>query len=518
MKLAGTLKLEIIKPVDVTRMHALRKSLGWALNVTLRNNFRAAVDEIDARRRGEDAEDSWRETLEKSLRAAWSSELAALGRRDEAWSKSKKNKRRRAFRPEDYAPVIEPLSAETVDLLESRFTGEHLKDLIANRASMPSWRGGVAFSARSRACAISGKANEARLTFPLWATGKKATEFVVAPCGGHARAMWTRLVRDCEKRERVVALERVTKDKTASKADRARALFKLEETGAVKLGKVGISYNERKRKWYALVSWTQYRAAPAQGEERHAAVNFGCNVFMRALSEDGDEWDCSGGDILVTRERYRARRRGIQLALRDLGRGSRGRGKARRYLPVTKLDDRESRWVETRIRQIAADLISWCVRHRVTDLHLEDLAGVRESFENSTEGEAPEQVKRLIHSWPYYQARLAIEREGSEHGVRCHVKATAYVSQRCPSCAHTSAENVTTIDRGGDYRIIEGKVFKSVERVTVFKCVECGLRGAGDTIACANHLGDIGRGHALEKRQEKARKRITKAKERLNNG
>src|SRR5690606_38672855 len=114
-----------------------------------------------------------------------------------------------------------------------------LKDLIAGRSSLPSWRAGATFSARSRTCRIEGKPDEARLAFPLWATGAKATVFAVAPCGGSARALWTKLVRDFGRREDIVALEQIVKNKREPQTARDEAARRLEAMAACKLGRVG---------------------------------------------------------------------------------------------------------------------------------------------------------------------------------------------------------------------------------------------------------------------------------------
>jgi multiple sugar transport system substrate-binding protein len=66
-------------------------------------------------------------------------------------------------------------------------------------------------------------------------------------------------------------------------------------------------------------------------------------------------------------------------------------------------------------------------------------------FEQATGGQAHPEVKRRIHSWPYAETRMAIVREGTQHGVRVHAKGSRFVSQRCPSCTHTVPENVQEV-------------------------------------------------------------------------
>lgn len=514
MKIAGTLKVEIIKPLDSTwdlvgnRMHAMRRSLGHALNLTMRDLYPEAVAEINAIRHKDNVDQKWRNKIEVSLRNHWNSELAFSFEN----MKQLHNKSPKKYKDPDpfvFAPIKEYISAETTDLLKSRFTGEHRKSLIKGESSFPSWKNNVAFSARQRSCHIEGKADAARLTFPLWGTGKKAVTFVIAPCGGSARATWNDLVRSDSMRAEIVAWEKIAKDAKASPEDREEATLKLESLGATKMGKVGISYNERKRKWFMLITWTKHKPSPSHSAKKAVALNFGCNVFIQALCEDGTTWEDSGLDIRVMRERFRMRRVRYQRSCNLHGSGSRGHGKKRRELPVKRIGDAESRWVETRIRTTASEFVKWCMFHNVTDVYIEDLKGVRDSFERKTKGDAHEEVKRFIHSWSFYETTQAIEYECFEHGINVHAKSAHFNSQRCPSCGHTERDNVSIIKGGGDYIIHNKKSYRSYENWTRFKCTKCGLKQKGDIVTCANHLIDVGCTHTLEKTQEKSKKRIS---------
>jgi len=521
MKRAGTLKLEIIKPDGERwtprigpRLRHMRSALPLALNFAFRDVFPSAMAELEATLDGkrDKANAQWRNDVRKRLAFHWARQLER--RRDY------KPKRGQRFEPVDatvFDPVGDVWCSETSDHIVSRFAGEHFKALLAGRAGVPTFEGGgKAFYAEGRKCEASGTPDEARLTVPLWGSGKKATRLVVAPCGNSARALWHRLVADSERREEIVALERAAKtalpkDGTEqqiaeARAERERAAHALIELGALKMGKVGIKYDERKRKWYALISWSEY-CEEGYIEGQAAAVNFGCHVLLQALAEKGEIWERTGTDVLVMRRRFQARRWSLGKAKRSHGSGGRGRGVKRRELPLRKLSERETRWVENWIRVTAADFVKWCLEHRVSDVHLEDLSGVREAFERSTGGEAHEELKRLIHNWPYYQAQQAIERQCAEHGIRCHYKAASWDSQRCPSCRHTAPGNVKTMEVSGATKLIDGDFWRKVEKRSRFECEKCGLKHAGDVITCANHLLDVGKTHALEKMQEAARKR-----------
>lgn len=517
MRNAGTLKVEVIKPLNRTwdeageRMRAMARALTQALNLTMREHYSEAVAQIEAKRTGGEVDQAWQTKARATLRTFWSSELAR--RLDYEVTEFRKGKRQREPDAAAYLPSHDALASETFALLMgARFKGDHFRDLLRNAASFPSWAGEQAFYSEGRKCEVAGTADQARLTFPLWGSGPaKSVQFAVAPAGGHARALWRRVVRDFARRQEIVDLERLAADRGADAADRERATRALEETGAVKLGRVGLKYDRRRRKWFALISWTEYRAGASAVRGQTAAVNYGVNVFAQALAEDGTTWDDAGTDLRVTRERFAARRRSIQRVIRRLGRGSRGHGKARRYLPVTKLEQRERRWTETRIRQHAADLVAWCVTRGVTRLVVHDLAEQRERFELETGGEAHEQMKRFVHSWPFYETRLAVERQAAEVGVEVVTMLPGGESCGCPECGHSEADNVRLVDGGGEYLVHGGRTYRSVEKWTRFECRVCGTRAKGDLVTCANMLRAVDARNPLGKMQEQARKRAKRS-------
>lgn len=553
MKLAGTIKLEIIKPIDGSwddvgaRMRALRGALGEALNLTMRDYQPQALEQIQQARNGERAETTWLNDARKRLQAHWTASLARRLRYEQVryerehkqWRAKPSSKRPREPRPpvvHSFLPAFDSITSESLGALATRFTGDHLKDLIGGRSSIPSWRSQQTFYSEGRKCRIEGRHDAAVLVFPLWGTGRKATALAVKPAGGHARETWNRMVRDYAQRDVIVAAERRERE-ARSRAAKARKAgdekaerkarqdqqaeqMRLQQMGAYKLGRVGISHDDKSGKWYALISWTRYMQPPAAGAERWASVHFGVNVALQALAEDGSAWKVDGGQIIAVRKRFDARRRSIQKSKRDFGSGARGHGEKRREKPLTELRGKESNWTETKVRQMAADFVRWCTRHGVTDVLVEDMSGIRDHFERKTKGQAHEELKRRIHGWHFYRQRTAIEYEAKEHGIRVHVIKPAS-SKRCPVCNHDSPDNVVQYEREAAVMIYrlpgedEPRHWRSVEKAARFECGNCGTKALGDEVSCENALVDAGHPGALGKRQEKARKRAKVAIKRV---
>jgi len=478
----GTLKCEIVAcdwDLVAPRLRALRDTCAQALTLTMRDLYPDAVDALKGAWDGEKFVRAWEASGEKRLREHWN---AALARRSvfvaemKAKAKEKgpeKGPQQEPQEPQEpqkepqdqqaHAPVTEYFTAETVDQILSRFAGEHLKDLLAGRASFPSWRRGCAFYVRSRACEVLGPVREARLLFPLWGAGRKATELRVAPCGREGEIAWRRLVDG------------------------------VRDGQGLKMGRVGITHDERRRKWYVLVTWTETIEHKERAGQA-AALNLGCNQFVVAVAEDGSVFRVDGTDILAKRRQWNARRASIQRNLATMGSGSKGRGVKRRMAPIARLDDAERRWMESKNRQIAASLRRWCIVHGVARLVREDLSGIRDAFDrknpDAEKSEAGLVVKRMIHSWPFFEFGQAVDRSLLKADVVVDVRVPDRTSQRCSACGHVSPENVQRVDGRVETRTIEGKTWERRERVTKFCCVKCGVTRDGDENAAQNHLLD----------------------------
>jgi transposase len=611
MKDVGTLLIEIKKPVgDVPlvyrRLRALTRSCAQALNMTMQDSHPRAIEQLRSvwdgeAKQGRSSAEDWRARVRTVLAQNWNARLER-----ERLDRSKAEPDAELV----YANINgSALAEETATNITSQFNGENVKEMIALRKGFPEFGIASSFYCGGRFCSISGNLREtlkqtcatkseadatakelgeghfvrrasdkwqvvyeesARIALPLWGTGKKVTELIIGPAGGHVRATWRQLVAHFERRDEIVqaekeleAIRRTEEEKSAIDTLKAKkkierdkekrqAIDRLIRTiieasnkrmqslrdpieaklyGLTKIGRVGVVWKERRRKWFVTISYTRY-VPPIETKGQAAAVNFGVNMFLQAFAVDESEFHVDGAQILHKRLAWNAARKRIQKSKRQFGRGSRGHGKKRRELPFTKRQGDESNWTQTFIRQVSADLISWCVHHGVADLYLEDLSGLRDTFEQETEGQAHPEVKRRIHSWPYAETKMAIVREGTQRGVRVHTKGARFVSQRCPSCGHTAPENVQEITIPGPVLALQslGKgrwcetsykqphdLYRRQDKTYRFECVSCGRKGQADIVACLNHLKDVGAiapddSAPLRKMQEAARAAVSNDK------
>jgi hypothetical protein len=517
----GTLKLELAGGTAEAwdRMRALRDTLPQALNGVMRSVHPSAVRELEAIRDGAapgKPEQAWRHKLEKLLREQWNAELA----RELCYQQRlfRNGKRKKEPDPRSYVPVIEPMTAETVDNILSRFTGEHKKALIACRASFPSFRRGCAWQARSRASEVRGAASKAFIGLPLFGTGKKLSEFFAIPTGRSHTAIWNRIVAGEEKREEIVRLEQAIKADRKAKAhatkvgdhkarDAAadaieRNAIALEQLDAYKRGRVGVKFDARSNKWFAHVSWAHYRA-PEVSSGKRAALVYGSDQHIVLLPEDGAPLTLSGEDVLATRSRFRARRSAIQRCINSLGKGSRGHGWRRKYAPINRLREKEARFVDTRIRQYAAQIAAYCKDHGIGSVIAVDMSDTRERFEKRTKGEARPEVRRLIHSWPFYEQAVWNKRNLDKVNVGYAEIKPALAYDGCPCCG--ARGNLDRKEgRRSRFAVVNGERYERRELIHVFKCDECGLNTSRDAADAARLLLEIGAPHKLADIQKEA--------------
>lgn len=521
MKLTGTIKCEIIKPVNDDwnntglRLRALRETVAPALTMTMRELYPYAIEVISLIKQkpiknNDDNDDELKNAIfkakndfsgkvEVTLRKFWNTELDRRAdfmvkplviRRGSLKVKTEVNPN--AIK-KSCVHVQEYFSSETRHNILSRFTGTSLKDLIASRASIPSWTHGCAFYVRNRECVVSGPASKARIEFPLFNGGKNRTLFAIAPCGKGQEASWNKLVKDYQAQQ------------NRNGAKKADNINKNE----MKLGRVGVTYDKKKRKWFFLISWTEERDIKSAGKFQ-AALNLGVNTFLQAISSKGDDYRVEGTDIIIQRQGFTRRRSSIMKSLNTLGSGSKGHGINRRNLAITKLDKAESRWMTTKCQTVASELIKWCLLHNIGKLILEDLSEIRESDELDS---AHVNVKRLIHTWVFAELTSAIQREASEHGVETEIHKCSYNSQKCPQCGFTSEENTKYVERCTGERIdSNGDAWKRVEKKRNFLCVnpKCNFKRDCDVVAAANALTEVTGIEAFKKASKKNSNKLIK--------
>ena len=237
--------------------------------------------------------------------------------------------------------------------------------------------------------------------------------------------------------------------------------MRLVGEGAAKAGDCKLVYDERKKKWYAIVSVTRRRPAPAAMTDGVViAVNRGRHNMLYAVSSNGHVASFKGDDVLRFKQGMRARRAQLGRHRQELGSGACGHGKARREARYELIERRERNFVKTKAQQAAAWLERFCVKAGAGVVVIEDF------------GTIETEDLRFIPSWPWYQLKQAIGWSCTKSGRKLEEHPAEYISSECPRCAN--------LDSG------------QAKWTGTFHCSRCSFDRENDFVACLNMLRRFG--------------------------
>lgn len=455
-----TLRLEVVKPADGdwdalgAKLRALQAPLHRVMNTVItdlelgRRSGKYAKGN-DAGPKGKDL--NARTDCYRMVRDVWAAE------RETAAARVAEGKR---VRGGEQVAALEPSSRVTLGvagLVYARFQ-KWEKDRWAGTSSLPTFRDNAPIAVVGQGVKLELCDGDAVLSLHL--AGKRWERIIVRP---YKNRDWSTLRRLC--------------------------------AGGAKLGDVRIARDTRgKPKWQAFVSYTAEREKSPQGG-RTMALHRGVWCFLTAaIAREGTEPAEtrrleSGEDIVETKRRFAARKRSLGRQSGQLGRGAKGRGRKRRFRHKDSVRDAESRWVDTKCREVAAHAIKLAKRRHVTRILID-------SWSNPA-GRDDDVTARFVRDFPLGKLKEKLTWAAKRAGIEVVEVGGAYESRDCPHCGHRHEAPPLRRDAG--------------QRASVFLCDECRLERPVDTIAAWNML--IRDGHPCPLADAKRRER--EAAERL---
>lgn len=251
----------------------------------------------------------------------------------------------------------------------------------------------------------------------------------------------------------------------------------MDGSCGAKPGDLKIAWDERKRCWYALMSYTFNRPERTSDPNRMMAVRRGMSSMITYACDDRVR-SVSGSDVIAFKQKLDARRRDIGRHLRkgELGRGARGHGEKRRFWSITKLDGLERNFVRTKCQQVAAAVVKEASQRGAGSMVIEDFG---------TPVDATADAKYwLLKRWPWATLKEAISWACAKAGLDLYEVSTVALKRRCPGCAHELAGDP------GD----------------VFTCPSCELQRSTEQVVAMNMLADMGDIESVRK-MERSRKK-----------
>lgn len=167
---------------------------------------------------------------------------------------------------------------------------------------------------------------------------------------------------------------------------------------------VKIDYDERRKKWYCLVSYS-YPRPPAAKEcdpDRVMTLHRGVHNFLVAMSSAGHyNVVARGGKLLALKRKLAARRKAMSaIPAGELGTGAKGRGTERRFASRDSLGDKESRAIKTFCQQTAAKVRLLAKQWGTGRIVIGDYGGIDPDEERA--------LRRFVPRFPLYQLKSSL--------------------------------------------------------------------------------------------------------------
>lgn len=207
----------------------------------------------------------------------------------------------------------------------------------------------------------------------------------------------------------------------------AWATLRLLQSGELARRDMKLVYSPSKKKWFAILSYEEPEPAPKTG--KHVLiVHRGCRNFLTFLRDDGRYAKEPGTKVLAYKQKMRARARSMQAALSrsSIGSGARGHGRSRRHKSIDTLHDKETRFLDTFIKQTVSRALTLAKQWDCGTIVWEDYGGIEPSESVA--------VRRFIERFPLFKLGTALEWGCKREGFQAHQVPSFFISSKCPVC------------------------------------------------------------------------------------
>ena len=193
-------------------------------------------------------------------------------------------------------------------------------------------------------------------------------------------------------------------------------------------GDLKIKYDERKKRWFALLTVIRPKpATPQLDAARKIAVHRGMRTLLTwATSEGKSKTIDDGGRVVAFKSQMHKRRRQWYAHKKNTPARARGRGSWRRYEQYRALEDKEERFMHTCLQQNAAAVVKAAIANGCGTIVMDDW-GARETADRAQRDDKA-WLAQTVRSWPFAAQRAAIEWAARKAGVAVEVVASSYES------------------------------------------------------------------------------------------
>lgn len=265
----------------------------------------------------------------------------------------------------------------------------------------------------------------------------------------------------------------------------ARLRELVDPEHAAKHGDLKIKYDEKHKKWFALV--TIIRPKPPSPEldvGKKLAIHRGMRSLLTWATSDGETGVlCEGGAIAAFKQQMHARRRSWYAHKRQMPARSRGRGYWRRYEQYRALEDKETNFVKSALQRNAAETVKLAVAKGCGTVVFDDWSA--RDAADAAERDDRDRLAMIVRNWPFAAQRDAVAWSCKKAGLVLEIVASDNESNTCPACGHVDA---TQDDGRGTFRCAN---------------LKCSIKRSIEAVAAWNMLARAGAGEAYETNAKK---------------
>lgn len=228
--------------------------------------------------------------------------------------------------------------------------------------------------------------------------------------------------------------------------------------GTIHHGDAKLQWDERRRKWYALLSYdAPERVHPSADPDNALIVHRGVRNVVTLLATTGPSKFLPGAKFVAQRRALQARMRDAKrISVDELGDGAKGHGKQRRYSHYDSLEGKLSRVTHTFCQQVASFVVSRAIEWGCGTVVIEDYGGIEPNEDPS--------LRRVLDRFPLHELKLCIASRCERDGIALVETASAFISTECPRCRHCEPGN-------------------HVRRTGMFRCRRCVFERPADWVA-----------------------------------
>ena len=208
-----------------------------------------------------------------------------------------------------------------------------------------------------------------------------------------------------------------------------------------KQGSIQLSYNQRKKKWMATISYTfENKKEEELKEERILGIDLGITnvATMSVYDNDKEEYvqinwkekSISGKELIHYRQKIEARRKELSIGTKWSNDSRCGRGYKNKMINVNKFGDKYNRFKDTYNHKVSRYIVDLAVKYQCATIQMEDLSGFSE-----------QQSESLLKNWSYYDLQNKVKYKAEEKGIKVTFINPKYTSKRCNKCGCIHIDN-----------------------------------------------------------------------------